>query len=103
MNPKRYIITLLLSLSVAGCITQFVPETDEDKDILVVEGMITDQPETYTVKLSKSMPLGKKATLRPLKGCTVSVSLDRGSYYQFRESATAGTYLSDKAVFKGMA
>jgi hypothetical protein len=102
MNPKRLII-LLLSLSAAGCITQFVPETDEDKDILVVEGMITDQPETYTVKLSRSMPLGKKATLKPLTGCTVSVSDDRGNYYLFNESSTAGTYQSDKSVFIGMA
>lgn len=102
MNPKRYIIILLLTFSVSGCITQFVPETDEDKDILVVEGMITDRPEAYSVRLSKSMPLGKKATLKPLKGCTVSVSDDRGFYYQFRESATAGTYLSDNNVFRGV-
>lgn len=102
MNLKIYIIILLLSLSASGCITQFVPETDEDKDILVVEGMITDQPETYAVKLSKSMPLGKTATLKPLKGCTVSVSDNLGNYYQFMESPTAGTYLSDKSVFLGV-
>jgi len=103
MNPIKNIIILLLTISFTGCITQFVPETDEDKDILVVEGMITDQPETYTVKLSKSMPLGKKAALKPLKGCSVSVSDDKGNYYQFRESSTAGTYLSDKSVFSGVA
>ncbi|NLJ42192.1 MAG: DUF4249 domain-containing protein [Bacteroidales bacterium] len=102
MNPIKNIIILLLTISFTGCITQFVPETDEDKDILVVEGMITDQPETYTVKLSKSMPLGKKAALKPLKGCSVSVSDDKGNYYQFRESSTAGTYLSDKSVFSGV-
>ncbi|NLJ44727.1 MAG: DUF4249 family protein, partial [Bacteroidales bacterium] len=45
MNPIKNIIILLLTISFTGCITQFVPETDEDKDILVVEGMITDQPE----------------------------------------------------------
>jgi len=102
MNPTKNIIILLLTLSVEGCITQFVPETDEDKDLLVVEGIITDKPETYTVKLSKSMPLGKKATLKPLKGCSVSVSDDKGNIYPFRESSTAGTYLSDKSVFKGV-
>jgi hypothetical protein len=102
MDYKKYYALMIFILFLSGCITQFVPETDEDKDILVVEGMITDQPESYVVKLSKSMPLGKKATLKPLKGCSVSVSDDKGNNYFFRESATAGTYLSDKNYFRGI-
>ena len=37
-----YIILLLLSNS---CIVKFVPEIDEEKELLVVQGLITDQAE----------------------------------------------------------
>lgn len=97
----RYIAAIsLVILLQNGCITQFIPEADEDHDILVVEAMITDQPDDYIVKLSKSMPLGIKSTRVPVRGCTVSVSDDLGNWFYFAESLP-GTYVSDKASFKG--
>ncbi|HBC77097.1 MAG TPA: hypothetical protein DEO60_06305 [Bacteroidales bacterium] len=89
-------------LTISGCITQFVPETDEDPDLLVVEGLISDQPEVYTIKLSRSMPLGNKITSRPLKGCTVTIVDDLGHIFQARESTTAGTYLTTPGTFRGV-
>ncbi|MDP4222196.1 MAG: DUF4249 domain-containing protein [Bacteroidota bacterium] len=87
---------LILSLILIGgsCITQFIPQTDEDKNLLVVEGLITDHPDDNVVKLSLSMPLGKKSILKPLKGCIVTVTDDKGSQYYFYETSTAGTYKS---------
>lgn len=41
------------------------------------------------------MPLGDKATLKPLKGCIVTVTDDRGSLYSFSETVSEGTYKSD--------
>jgi hypothetical protein len=102
MKPIGYITLSLFLLIVGGCITEFVPRTDEDPNLLVVEGLITDQPEVYSVKLSRSMPLGKTATIKPLKGCTVSIKDDLGNTYWLTESSTAGTYLTDKAIFKGV-
>jgi hypothetical protein len=102
MKSISYIVLSLFLLIVGGCITEFVPQTDEDPDLLVVEGLITDQPEVYTVKLSRSMPLGKMATIKPLKGCIISIKDDVGNTYQLTESSTAGTYLTDKNTFKGV-
>lgn len=101
----KYIKALFVSLLViftTGCITKFVPETDEDPNLLVVEGLITNQPEVYTIKLSRSMPLGKTITLRPLKGCTVKVLDDFGNTYNFKPSGTDGIYVSDKSTFQGV-
>jgi hypothetical protein len=92
---------LLFFLIISGCITQFVPETDEDQNLLVVEGLITDKPEVNKIKLSRSMPLGKRTTLKPLKGCTVSITDDQGNTYQLTESSTAGTYLTNQTTFQG--
>lgn len=102
MKRINYTSFLLLFLIISGCITKFVPETDEDSNLLVVEGLITDKPEVYTIKLSRSMPLGRKLTLRPLKGCTVTIKDDQGQTYTVRESATAGTYQTNPASFQGV-
>jgi hypothetical protein len=102
MRKIFHIAIVLLILVISGCITQFVPDIDEDPDLLVVEGLISDQPEVYTIKLSKSMPLGKKTTLRPLKGCTVSIRDNLGHAYLAPESTTAGTYLTTPGTFRGV-
>ncbi len=64
---NRYLILIIVSISlIAGCITQFIPETDESSDILVVEGIITDQDRTNRIKISKNVlitSLGQKLML----------------------------------------
>jgi hypothetical protein len=102
MRIKNYILISILILITGSCITQFLPETDEDPNLLVVEGLLTDQPEVCTVKLSKSMPLGKMAVVKPLKGCIVSIRDDAGNNYFLRESSTAGAYVTDKNEFRGV-
>jgi hypothetical protein len=102
MKSISYIIVLLFSLIISGCITQFVPETDEDQNLLVVEGLITDQPDVNTIKLSRSMPLGKKAILKPLNDCTVSITDDQGNSYLLAEYSSSGIYKTDPSVFQGV-
>jgi hypothetical protein len=67
MTSIKYINVILVFLIISGCITQFIPETDENQELLVVEGLITDKPEVCKIKLSTSMRLGKKAVVKPLK------------------------------------
>jgi hypothetical protein len=101
MKYKKYIILLLPVLILSSCIVSFIPETDEDKDMLVVEGLITDQPGPYVIKLSKSQPLGTKESAKPVKGWQVKVLDDIGGIYTFTEKAT-GTYVSDPVKFRGI-
>jgi len=102
MRRLYYTCILLSTIIISGCITQFIPETDEDPDLLVVEGLITNQPEEYVIRLSRSMPLGKKNTLKPMKGCTVLISDDVGNTFRALESKTSGTYLTNPALFQGI-
>lgn len=85
----------------AGCITQFVPETDEKQELLVVEGLITDQHEVNTIKLSKSLPLGKKSESQPVTGSNVTLTDDLGNYWYLYESSP-GQYETDTANFRGV-
>ena len=100
MNSKIYIPVLFFLLFFAGCITQFIPETDEIQQLIVVEGLITDQDEVNTIKLSKSMPLGKKNIRNPLKGCSVLISDDMGITHWLTETGP-GIYTTTKGAFRG--
>ena len=97
-NPQILLLSILLLFN--SCITQFIPQTSEDKELLVVEGLITDQPGANTIKLSRSLPLGTRSVANPVKGCTVTVSDDLGNTFNFMEKV-AGTYVSAPAIFQG--
>jgi hypothetical protein len=100
MRSINTIIILLLILLFSRCITQFVPETTDNQELLVVEGLVSDQPEPNIVKLSKSMPLGKKSTAIPLSNCSVYISDDLGNSTPLYE-IEKGTYSTDPSTFRG--
>ena len=97
---SKCLILFLIFLFLNSCITQFIPQTNADKQLLVVEGLITDQPVVNTIKLSKSFPLGTTNTAGPLNGCIVSISDDLGNTYPLSE-IYSGTYGTDPKIFKG--
>jgi hypothetical protein len=84
----------ILIISFTGCTEKFIPVTGEDKNLIVVEGLITDQPGKNIIKLSQSQPLGLKSVVDPLTGCQVSVSDDEGNVFLLNET-DAGTYVTD--------
>lgn len=88
---KSKILLFAILLLLSSCISQFIPQTAEDKQILVVEGLITNQYEGNTIKLSRSLPLGGISSAKPLSGCNVTVSDNTGRVEEFYEH-TAGTY-----------
>jgi hypothetical protein len=100
MKTIQLVILFSLMLLLNNCIVQFIPETNEDQELLVVEGLITDQPEPNTVKLSKSQPLGIRKASKPLSGCNVWITDDLGSEYSLLEDI-AGTYVTDPENFQG--
>jgi hypothetical protein len=88
-RSQIFLVSVLLLLN--SCITQFIPKTSENKEILVVEGLLTDQPAMCSVKLSKSFPLGGRSTAKTLSGYIITVSDDLGSIVNFTETSP-GTY-----------
>ncbi len=100
MNPTQKIILISFLFILNSCITKFVPETSENKEMIVVDGLITDQPGKNTIKLSRSLPLGTVSAPVPVEGCTVTVTDDLGNIFSFTETV-AGTYVSDSAEFRG--
>lgn len=50
---------MAFTLSLSGCIEPVTIETDQEPRLLVVNGLITDEPGPYTVKLNKSYYYGE--------------------------------------------
>lgn len=84
-----------------SCVVKFIPAIDEEKELLVVQGLITDQPEPDTVKLSQSQPFGQVSAAKPMSGCSISISDDQGNYYSLYE-VRPGSYITDPSIFKGV-
>ena len=103
MKSKGCLIYIIIILLAAGCITQFIPETGETQELLIVEGLITDQPGINTVKLSKSQSFTSKLKGVPFTGCTVEIIDDLGYEYPLTEVPPAsGTYITNSERFRGM-
>ncbi len=102
MKAIRLLVILILILLAGNCITPFTPETEEEKDMLVVKGMITDLYGINTIKLTRSVPLGRKNKESPYQGCTVTISSDAGNTYILTESHP-GEYNTDPEHFQGIA
>ncbi len=88
------ILVFILLTLISGCIKQFIPAVSEDQNMLVVEGLITDQSGHNTIKLTTSMPLGLPSQTKPLSGCVVTVSDDLGNVFSLNET-DAGIYNPD--------
>lgn len=100
MRRLLYIPLLALLFFSGGCVKQFQPEISEKEDLLVVEGLITDQPDIFTIRLSKAKPLWRKSQAVPVTKSTVWITDDLGSSYTLKE-LKAGEYVTDSTHFRG--
>ena len=66
---------------------------------LVVEGMITDAPGPYLIKLSRTLSYNSDTDAREI-GAKVNVTDELGNNYPFKEKHW-GQYYSDSASFRG--
>jgi len=100
MNSLTIIGLSLFLVMVNGCNIEFNPDSDENKEQLVVEGMITDQNRVNRIKLSKSLPIGKPLAFKAVNGAIVTVTDENGIVTTLLESP-AGTYSTDSTEFRG--
>ena len=91
VKTKTFIKLIIIILTAGSCVTQFLPETKDITDFLVVDGLITDQNSTYTVLLSRSSPLKSKFQKRPVTGALVSISDNSGKRSILKEKKMGNT------------
>jgi hypothetical protein len=99
-KPKQQLLLLILLFLLNSCIVPYIPVVNEEEELLVVEGIITDQPGINTIRLAKSIPLWESQVAKPVKGCKVWLTDDLGNIDNLKE-AVNGKYITDSARFKG--
>jgi hypothetical protein len=100
MCSQRIIGFGLLLLLVIGCSVEFIPDSEEIKEQLVVEGMITDQNRINRIRLSRSLPVGKPLVRKPVRGAVVTIT-DENAIITILKESPAGTYSTDSLSFRG--
>jgi len=91
---------LFILLAGAGCTVEFSPETDDNKDYLVVDGMITDQNMANRIRISRSSRIGEPLTERPVPGAEVTITDEDGIVTLLTEGPP-GIYKTDSLTFRG--
>jgi hypothetical protein len=102
MNKRYLVILFLLMLLISGCVVPYVPEINDKDEIIVVQGLITDQPGPNIIKLSKSSPLWTRESLASFSGCAVWITDDLDGLYTLKETLIPGTYITDQSKFRGV-
>jgi len=92
MRLNNVIITILLVVIIApSCIEPFTPETTDYEEMLLIEGLITDNPMVPAkVTISRTVPLDINSRRGDWleSGTIVSVVCDDGNVYPFTEMST---------------
>ena len=95
-RPVAYI--LFLACALLTCVKPVDPESLAFEDVLVVEGLLTDESIQHKILLSRTFELDQNER-RPESDATVWISRNDGISYSFSESAK-GTYISNE-IFSG--
>lgn len=105
VTRKRLIINLIMITGSVliifhGCITPFEPKIEKYDNLLVVDGLITNLPNTCTVKLSRTYPYNQKRN-RPEINAEVKLTDDLNNEIILKDNED-GTYLPESHDFAGV-
>ncbi|MCX6333716.1 MAG: DUF4249 domain-containing protein [Bacteroidia bacterium] len=98
---RYFIVILFFLILVSGCVSEYIPGLKENEEMLVVEGMISDQPGESTVNIYKTLPIWTRDFRTDVENCKVWITDDLGNEDLLRMVKT-GTYVTDSAAFRGI-
>jgi len=85
MQVKHYIYLLFIIAFGSSCLERYWPDVDKYDELLVVDGLISDAPGPYQVKLSLSSNLDE-LIYNPLPNAVVTIEDDLGNLIHLSES-----------------
>lgn len=99
MNYKGLAIVFVV-FTLYTCIDPYSPKLKGYDSIVVVDGLITDENLSYTIKLSRTFQ-DQRTSLELVTDAKVTVTDDDGNIFVFYNHGR-GTYKSDSVVFRGV-
>jgi hypothetical protein len=97
---SKSFLSIVVIIVLCTCIDPYTPKLSGYESLLVVEGLITDQNNSYTVKLSKTFT-EQDSTPIPVSDATVYIT-DQESNSVYLKYTGSGKYKSDSTDFQGM-
>jgi len=88
MKLRKYLLFILVLMT--SCIEEYWPELDKYERLLVVDGILTDKPGPYTIRVSTTSKINSPQ-YNPFSGCVVTLLDDAGNTEQLAETEP-GTY-----------
>lgn len=92
MRAKYFLYTLLIVIF-SGCLERYWPEVDQYEALLVVDGIISDEPGPYQVRLSQSSSLDELIYV-PFTNALLTIGDDLGNMEHLTEKGR-GLYETD--------
>jgi hypothetical protein len=96
----KYLVVLVLVTICGTCSEPYTPELSKYEDILVIDGMITDDPGPYEVKLTRSFKYSDTESM-PEQQAVVWIKDDQGNIASMAET-TPGLYITIDPDFRGI-
>ena len=84
MQVNKIVVWIILIMGCGSCIEPFEPELRESQEVMVINGVITDQPGPHTVEISLSTSY-RDPIYKPVPGCAVRVVDERGESQDYLE------------------
>ncbi len=98
---KLLYIYILFQTMLSGCTESFIPPVTGTEKILVVNGLITNAAEAYTINLSYANSYNSNGPLTGVTKAIVTVRDELGNVYPFSELGS-GNYVSTPSGFTGV-
>lgn len=99
MKFQHILKVLLLLMSFSGCVEPFEPDLENYESVLIIDGILTNKDEPYSVSISRSYEYNE-SRYEEISGADVKVVDDWGNEYRFIESRP-GTYIKQDTTFIG--
>ena len=85
MRLNKWTIAILFAALCNGCIEPFEPLIEEEDEVMVIDGKLSDTPGIQTITVSISSPYNNPR-FQPVSGCVVRVEDGSGSGVTFPET-----------------
>jgi hypothetical protein len=96
----KYLFILIIIIISGTCSEPYTPELSKYEDILVIDGVITNEPGPYTVRLSRSFHYSELEGL-PEQQADVLIKDDQGNIAALEETSP-GVYSTIDPDFRGI-
>jgi|GEM_PF-1782851 len=98
MKYIHFVLFPLLAILLFSCMEEVEWETEDYKELLVVEGSFTDEYKKHKIKLTKTADYFSGETTPPVEGANVTITSETGTITFDESTDNPGVYRTEEMV-----